>query len=142
MSVPELRLRIASLADAAVARALVVRFARDIGLTPRAASEAAIAASELVTNVVKYAGAGELVIVEDPEGLRITALDRGPGLANPEELFEDGISQGSRREPDRPLKGGLGTGGGALRRLCDRVEISARPGGGTIVEIRKLRPAL
>ncbi len=133
------RLAIASLADAAVARAIVVRFALDLGLSRKAASEAAIAASELVTNIVKYAGSGELVVSEDPQGLLVTALDRGPGLANPDELFEDGVSQGARIEPDQPIARGRGTGGGALRRLCDTVCVEARPGGGTIVRITKRR---
>jgi anti-sigma regulatory factor (Ser/Thr protein kinase) len=135
----ELRLVIAGMADAAVARAMVLRFALDIGLSRRAANEAAIAASELVTNVVKYAGTGELVISDEPRGLLITALDRGPGLASSDELFMDGVSQGSPREPDRPITGGRGTGGGALRRLCDHVELGDRPGGGAIVRVCKLR---
>jgi anti-sigma regulatory factor (Ser/Thr protein kinase) len=135
----ELRLPVASLADAAVARALVVRFALDIGLSRRAASEVAIAASELVTNIVKYAGTGELLIGEEPGGVLITALDRGPGLPNSAELFEDGVSRGSLREPDRPIASGRGTGGGTLWRLCDEVELGDRPGGGAIVRVRKLR---
>ncbi|MFV8755167.1 ATP-binding protein [Nannocystaceae bacterium ST9] len=136
----ELRLPITGLADAAVARALVVRFALGFGLSRRAASELAIAASELVTNVVKYAGTGELVLSEEPDAVLISAFDRGPGLVDPEQLFEDGVSRGSRREPDRPISSGQGTGGGALRRLCDSVEIVERPGGGTIVRVRKRRP--
>lgn len=137
-----LRVPVVSLADAAVARALVVRFALDIGLNRRAASEIAIAASELVTNIVKYAGTGELLIREEPGGLLITALDRGPGLPSSVELFEDGVSRGSLRQPDQPIASGLGTGGGALQRLCDQVELTKRPGGGTIIRVRKLRPAL
>jgi anti-sigma regulatory factor (Ser/Thr protein kinase) len=135
----ELRLPIVGMADAAVARALVLRFGLEIGLSRRAASEAALAASELVTNVVKYAGSGELVLSDEARGLQITALDRGPGQIKSDELFEDGVSQGSRREPDRPITSGRGTGGGALRRLCDQVEIGARPGGGAFVRILKLR---
>ncbi len=134
-----IRLPISSLADAAVARAVIVRFALASGFTRRAANEVALAASELVTNIVKYAGCGELEIVDEPEGLRITALDRGPGPPSLADLFEDGVSQGSRCEPDRPITSGRGTGGGALRRLCDQVEIAERPGGGTIVCIRKRR---
>lgn len=136
---PELRLVIVDMADAAVARALVLRFALDIGLSRQAANEAAIAASELVTNVVKYAGTGELLLSDEPRGLLITALDRGPGLASAQELFDDGVSQGSKRQPDRPITGGRGTGGGAMRRLCDQVELSDRPGGGAIIRLHKLR---
>jgi anti-sigma regulatory factor (Ser/Thr protein kinase) len=134
-----LRLPIVGMADAAVARSVVRRFAIDIGLSRRAANEAAIAASELVTNVVKYAGTGELLISDEPRGLQITALDRGPGLSNSEELFADGVSQGSRLEPDQPISGGRGTGGGALLRLCDHVELGHRPGGGAMIRVCKLR---
>ncbi len=133
----ELRLPITSLADAAVARALVVRFAQQLGLSEQAASEAAIAASELATNVIKYAGEGELVLSEEPSGLLITSLDRGPGPPSEVELFEDGFSRGARRTPDTTITTGLGTGGGALRRLCDTVELAERPGGGAIVRCRK-----
>jgi anti-sigma regulatory factor (Ser/Thr protein kinase) len=130
-------LPITSLADAAVARAVVVRFADELGMSKRAASEAAIAASELVTNMVKYAGAGELVLGEEQGCLLITALDRGPGPPSEAELFVDGVSRGGPKAPTQSIAGGRGTGGGALRRFCDRVELEPRPGGGAIVRCHK-----
>lgn len=136
---PALYLRIEALSDAAVARSLVVRVAQEFGFERRCASELALAASELVTNIVKYAGAGELLIGAEPGALVVTALDRGPGPPSEAELFGHAISRGAQRLPEHGISTGLGTGGGALTRLCDEVEIEARPGGGAIIRCRKRR---
>jgi anti-sigma regulatory factor (Ser/Thr protein kinase) len=135
----ELHLVITSITDAAVARALVLRFALDQGFERQPAAEAAIVASELVSNVVKYAGDGELMVSVDGSGLLISTFDRGPGPPSEAELFADGVSRGVTRMPDQSIATGLGTGGGAIRRLCDDVQLCARPGGGSIIRCHKRR---
>ncbi len=127
-------LEIRLLDDAALVRALVLRQGAAAGLSRRGASELALAASELATNMVKHANGGELTVTTTADGVEVSARDRGPGISEQDQLFRDGFSRGAQRQPDRPIRAGFGTGGGSLRRLCDEVEVSARPGGGT--EIR------
>jgi anti-sigma regulatory factor (Ser/Thr protein kinase) len=134
-----LRLTIETIADAAVARALVMRTGLMCGLDQRRAAELALASSELVTNIVKYANGGELLVECEPESLVVTALDRGPGPPSEDELFSDGFSRGALRLPDHSIATGRGTGGGALRRLCDRVELHPRDGGGSMIRCYKHR---
>ncbi len=132
-----LKLAVGDRSDLAVARSQILRFAAARGLDPRRAAELALAASELASNMLKYAGGGELLVLAEPDALLVEASDRGPGPPSEAELFADGVSRGAARQPDQSITTGLGTGGGAVRRLCDRVEILARPGGGTIIRCRK-----
>lgn len=133
----ELRIAIESIADAAVARSLALRSGLALGLDERSAAEIALATSELATNIIKYAGVGELLICAEADALVVTALDRGPGPPSEAELFGDRISRGTPLPPDHAIREGRGTGGAALRRLCDSVEIEARVGGGSLIRCRK-----
>ena len=124
---------VARIEDAAVVRAVVLRFARRCGFDDRAAKEIAIGASELGTNAVKHAGGGELTMSFDGDALVLCALDRGPGPPPIEQLLTDGVSHGAQRLPETPIRRGLGCGGGALSRLFDSVELAPREGGGASV---------
>jgi serine/threonine-protein kinase RsbT len=123
--------------DAAVVRAVVRRLMLGAGFDRRAAEETAIGASELATNLVKHAGGGELELSRVDEGVVVLSRDRGPGPPSRGELLSDGRSRGAARTPDQPISSGLGSGGGALARFFDQVEIAPRDGGGT--EIRCTR---
>ncbi len=124
------------LEDAAVVRSLTLRRGLQLGLTSARAAEAALVASELATNMFKYATDGELILSHDlrQDALWIYARDRGAGPPPAEQLFEDGVSRGRRCEPHDRSSTGLGSGGAAIRRFSDEVEVSERLGGGT--EIR------
>ena len=135
-----MRLAVTASADLAVTRALVLRFAGAAGLDRRASAELALVASELASNMLKYAGAGEIELSTATDRVSVEARDRGPGPPSEAELFGDGISRGAVRLPDQSISTGRGTGGGTIRRLCDRVEVLARPGGGTIIRCHKHKP--
>ena len=97
------------------------------GMSPDAASNAAIVASELASNLWKHAQRGELHIAplsgRGEAGIEILSLDRGPGISNVSDCLKDGHS----------TAGTAGTGLGAVRRLSDEFDISSQPGKGTIV---------
>ena len=135
-----MRLAVTASADLAVTRAVVLRFAGAAGLDRRAAAELALVASELASNMLKYAGMGEIELCECDREVMVEARDRGPGPPSEAELFADGISRGAVRLPDQSITTGRGTGGGTIRRLCDAVEILARPGGGTVIRCHKRKP--
>jgi len=126
------------LADAAVVRSLTRRFGQKLGFAPKRAGEAALVASELATNIAKYAGVGEVTLCHDPidGSLWIVARDRGAGPPPLHEFFADRVSRGRQQEPDDRVGGGLGSGGAAVRRLSSEVHVLARPGGGSEIVCR------
>lgn len=108
------------------ARSIATRAARDAGLPAKVVDRVSIAASELATNLVKYACEGLLSVMEGPRGFDLVATDRGPGLHSAEEALRDGYS----------TSGSLGTGLGGVRRLADEFDLYSRNGEGTTVLAR------
>jgi len=69
----------------------------------------------------------------------VTAEDRGPGFANPDEALRgDGEKSASFARPGP--KRGLGQGLGVVGRLMDEVRAENRRGGGACVTARKWLP--
>lgn len=84
--------------------------------------------SELATNIIKYAGHGtiriEPLLQDGRAGVRVQAIDRGPGIPDIEAALRDGFS----------TSGTLGLGLPAVRRLMDVMDIRCPEGGGTHIE--------
>lgn len=84
--------------------------------------------SELATNIIKYAGHGvvriEPLFQDGKPGVRVQAVDHGPGIADLDAALRDGFSTG----------GTLGLGLPAVRRLMDSLHIRCPEEGGTHVE--------
>ncbi len=109
-------------------------FASAVGLELRGQWEVAIAVSEAVRNVVKYAGKGRLLLraLEDPPGgVELEVADEGGGIADLEAAQRDGISGGLdlALEPSVTTRSGLGLGLGAIRRLMDVLEVTSTSAG-------------
>jgi serine/threonine-protein kinase RsbT len=90
------------------------------------------AASELVRNMIRYAGGGEVFceVVSASllqTGIRLTFIDKGPGIKNIEQAMKDGFSTGKS----------LGVGLPGAKRLVNSFEISSVLGKGTKVSILK-----
>jgi len=89
------------------------------------------AVSELIRNVLLYAGNGWITFNEieyqDKKGLLIKVNDKGPGIANLELVLKGGFSTG----------GGLGKGLYGTKKLMDEFRIKSEVGSGTEVEIIK-----
>ncbi|MGC3002782.1 anti-sigma regulatory factor, partial [Streptomyces sp. G35A] len=102
------------------------------GLDERRTAAVSLVATELATNLLKHAQAGEVLIdVVDPavppEGraaraVQITAIDHGPGIADVAGALRDGFTT------TRSLGAGLGT----CRRLADDFGLHSEPGRGTV----------
>jgi serine/threonine-protein kinase RsbT len=94
----------------------------------------ATAVSEIVRNIVRFAGSGEVVVelVRDPRpGVRVVARDAGPGIPDVEQALRDGYS----------TYRGLGLGLPGARRLMDEFAIVSEHGRGTTVTMIKWRRA-
>lgn len=91
----------------------------------------ATAILEIARNIVKYAHGGELTLeVADDglrQGVRVTARDSGPGIADVELAMRDGFSTGRS----------LGLGLPGARRLMDAFTLDSQPGCGTTVTMVK-----
>jgi len=108
------------------ARMIARDVAETAGLNETDTYRASIVASELATNLVKYAESGELLLraIDDgmTKGVEILSIDRGPGLGDLDQAMRDGHSTG----------GSPGTGLGAVRRLSEEFDLHSTPRG-TIV---------
>lgn len=89
------------------------------------------AASELVRNMIRYAGQGEVrieVVSKGREaGIRLTFSDNGPGIPDINLAMQDGYSTGKS----------LGLGLPGTRRLVNEFDIRSTVGQGTTVTILK-----
>lgn len=89
------------------------------------------AASELARNTLVYGGGGsaelELVTNGRRQGVRVSFVDKGPGIPDLDLALTDGYTTG----------GGLGLGLSGARRLVDEFEITTVPDEGTTVTVVK-----
>jgi serine/threonine-protein kinase RsbT len=88
------------------------------------------AASEIARNTLIYGKGGEVFIEpvsEAKSGLRLTFIDKGPGIPDIDRALSDGFTTG----------GGMGLGLGGTRRLMDDFKIVSKPSEGTTVSITK-----
>ncbi|MCW5976576.1 MAG: SpoIIE family protein phosphatase [Bryobacteraceae bacterium] len=93
-------------------------------------AEVALVATELATNLVKHAVAGELHIAPlswlGEPGVELIAIDRGPGFRDLESCLADGYS----------TAGTPGNGLGAIVRLSTEFDGYSLPGKGTVLVSR------
>jgi anti-sigma regulatory factor (Ser/Thr protein kinase) len=128
--------------DAACAAAEARAYGARIGLALRAQWEMSLVASELATNVLKFAGSGTMTLrrVEAPRpALELEMVDRGAGIPDVATALVDGHSEGAMLTVERPRRPGqgLGVGLGSVRRMSDDLDIESTPGRGTRVTALK-----
>jgi anti-sigma regulatory factor (Ser/Thr protein kinase) len=136
MSLKSIQIDILNEADQARALLAVQDIAARIGFKTNTVATISTVVSELVRNILKYAGKGHVRF--DPAhgnhgtGLKITVRDNGPGIADIEQALADHYSS----------SGTLGLGLPGVKRMVDEFEISSAPGKGTRVIVTKwVKPA-
>lgn len=91
----------------------------------------ATAISEIARNIYLYAGNGricfEVIEKVNKKGIRMIAIDAGPGIRNISQVMEDGYT----------TSGGLGAGLPGVRRLMDEFDIKSEEGKGTEINAIK-----
>ncbi len=106
-------------------------YSREAGFDETPSHMIATAVSELVRNILKYAGNGEIRLrrIREPSrrGIEIEALDQGPGIADCEAAMQDHVSSG----------GTLGLGLPGVKRMMDEFSLQSTLGEGTRVTARK-----
>ncbi len=112
-------------------RGRVKEYAVKIGMSLINQTKLITAASELVRNMLKYAGGGiafiEVVSEGRDTGIRLTFQDTGPGIKDISLALKDGFSTGKS----------LGIGLPGAKRLVNEFAIKSELGEGTTVTILK-----
>lgn len=107
------------------ARRIAVECATSIGMNETDCGKIAIAVTEMATNLVKHARHGKILLESVNEGgiwgLRVLAVDKGPGISNISAALQDGYS----------TYGSNGNGLGAIRRSSTTFDLYSAPELGT-----------
>ena len=102
----------------------------EFGFSDHDVTRVVTAASELVTNILKYAGTGDIryskLVNGAKLGVEFVAHDKGPGIANVELALADHYSS----------SGTLGLGLPGVKRLVDDFEVNSEVGVGTTVAFK------
>lgn len=119
--------------DVVMARQAVRRMTQELGFSLVDQTKMVTAASELARNTVIHGRGGEmhyeLLQDGDRQGLRLSFVDEGPGIANVTLALTDGWTTGN----------GLGMGLSGTKRLVNDFHIESQLGQGTRVTITRWR---
>ncbi|MGE5222798.1 MAG: SpoIIE family protein phosphatase [Omnitrophica WOR_2 bacterium] len=125
-----LKLDIKEVSQVGEARRFAAALAQNLGFNEIETGKAAIVASEIASNLARYAEYGELIIRslenEQVRGLELLAVDKGPGIRDVNESLRDGFSTGN----------GEGIGLGAIARQSNLFDLYSIPGKGTVLLAR------
>jgi serine/threonine-protein kinase RsbT len=115
--------------DIVKARRLVRELSTSLGFPEPARVKIATAVSELVRNVIAYAGGGEaeMQAIRGRPGLQVRVSDHGPGIP----MLQDALAGRHRSRT------GISAGLRGTRALVDEFEVETAPGTGTRITIRK-----
>ncbi|MFD1188367.1 anti-sigma regulatory factor [Pontibacter rugosus] len=107
----------------------VREYSTKIGMSLVNQTKLITAASELVRNMLKYAGGGhvrlEIISKNAQSGVRLAFVDEGPGIADVSLAMQDGFTTGKS----------LGLGLPGAKRLVNEFDIVSKCGEGTTVTI-------
>src|SRR6478672_1685777 len=102
----------------------------------RKVGEIDIIVSEMVSNLVKHAGGGQVYVrlfeEEGLQGIELISMDEGPGMTDVSRMVTDGVS----------TKNTLGQGLGAMKRLSDVFQVYSQKDWGTVILIRIFKERL
>ena len=118
--------------DIGDARQVCREMARELGFGSADQTRLATAVSELVRNVIQYAGVGVCVVTDESDNetavIGVAVEDHGPGIADVDKALEPGFT----------TSGGLGAGLPGVKRLAHEFDISSQQGR-TIVQLKMAR---
>jgi serine/threonine-protein kinase RsbT len=117
--------------DIVSARQLGRNMAKELGFGNVDQARITTAISELARNIYLYAGKGKICIEPidqlGKKGLRIIAIDNGPGIREIRKVMQDGYT----------TSGGLGAGLPGVKRLMDEFSIESTVDVGTEISATK-----
>lgn len=124
-------LQVSEPVDNVLAISAVRRLCAAIGFPETEQFLIATVVSELATNIIHYAGRGEILLTRVQDGakcgIEVLARDNGPGIADLELAMADNYSTG----------GTLGLGLPSVKRIMDEFSLESAPGQGVRCLCRK-----
>jgi anti-sigma regulatory factor (Ser/Thr protein kinase) len=100
------------------------------GFSERKVGEIDIIVAEMVSNLVKHAGGGTVLVklIEEKglQGIELISVDNGPGMTDITRMVSDGVS----------TKNTLGHGLGAMKRLSDVFQVYSAKDWGSVILVR------
>jgi serine/threonine-protein kinase RsbT len=122
--------------DVVTLRNRVKELAVKIGMSLLGQTKLITAASELVRNMLRYAGGGkvtlEVVLRDKVTGVQLTFADDGPGIADIRLAMQDGYTTGKS----------LGLGLPGAKRLVNEFSIQSEVGKGTTITVIRWKNGL
>lgn len=122
-------IKISSEQDVVLFRQRLREYAQKISMSIVNQTKLITAASELVRNILAYAGKGQVTIEVISErmqtGIKLVFQDSGPGIADINKAMQDGFTTGKS----------LGLGLPGAKRLVNFFDIQSKVGHGTTVTI-------
>jgi anti-sigma regulatory factor (Ser/Thr protein kinase) len=114
----------------AILKKQVHTMAKAGGFSEQKVGEIDIIVAEMVSNLVKHAGGGQVLVklVEEKgaQGIELISIDHGPGMTDITRMVADGVS----------TKNTLGQGLGAMKRLSEKFQVYSLKDWGTIILCR------
>ncbi len=106
----------------------IARLATKIGFSETETGKINIVVSEMASNLVRHVPQGGELLVRllsetGQAGIEIISLDKGPGMAEPQRMQQDGVS----------TYGSAGEGLGAIKRQSDFFDLYSQPASGSII---------
>src|SRR5688500_8616763 len=110
--------------------------ATSAGFSVNKVGEIDIVVAEIVTNLIKHAGGGKLLVKlvtqEEIPGIELISIDNGAGMADFSKMLVDGMS----------TKNSLGQGLGAIKRMSHVFQVYSQKDWGTVMLARIFREEL
>lgn len=109
----------------------IKKILRQLGIDPSVIRRIAIASYEAEINIVIHSLGGQIDFEVDPNSIRITAKDRGPGIPDVELAMQEGYSTANERA--REMGFGAGMGLPNMKKCSDKFAVSSKLGKGTVI---------
>ncbi len=117
----------------------IKRTLRELGIDSAIVRRIAIATYEAEMNIVIHSVGGQVELEIDPNSIKVTARDRGPGIPNIELAMQEGYSTAS--EKVREMGFGAGMGLPNMKKCTDRFTVESVYGEGTTITMEILLKA-
>jgi len=111
----------------------VKKVLRQLSIDHALSKRVVIALYEAEVNVVAHAWSGVVEVEIDEAKIKITIIDKGPGISDIEKAMEEGYSTATPQV--REMGFGAGMGLSNMKKNSDLMKITSTPGEGTTVEL-------
>jgi anti-sigma regulatory factor (Ser/Thr protein kinase) len=111
----------------------VKKILRQLGIDSGVIRKISIAAYEAEMNIVIHSSGGQVALEVTPNFIKITASDRGPGIADVELAMQEGYS--TANDKVREMGFGAGMGLPNMKKNSDRFYVSSTVGIGTVIDM-------